>query len=146
MMKKLEEIGKDNIFKVPEKYFDELPMRIQSRIKTRNEPALMPSFNWNLAVKLAVPAIMLIVAILLAVFVNKNETYKDADTILAEVSTEDMIAYLQASDISLDEILDEIQYTDIDDEFSDQTLLFDENELTDELFDEIILDYGINEI
>ena len=145
-MKKLEDIGKDNIFKVPENYFEELPMRIQSRIKNRDEPFLIPSFNWNQAIKIAIPALVLIVAILLAVFVNKNEAYQDADTILAEVSTDDMIAYLQASDISLDEILDEIQYADIADEFSDQTLLFEENELSDELFDEIILDYGINEI
>ena len=146
-MKKLEDIKKENIYQVPDGYFDNLPMRIQSRISDNKEPAFFPTINWNLAVKVAIPSLIVVVALVLTFFNrNINSSYHDVETILAQVSSEDLVDYLQTTDISLDEILDEIQYADIADEFANENLLLDDEELSNELYDELIQEYGINEI
>jgi len=145
-MKKLEDIKKENIYKVPERYFDELPMRIQNRISGKSESAPSMVFNWTMAVKIAVPAFVLAIAVSFGILFQSNNTTQDAETLLAQVSTEDMIAYLQETDISVDEILNEIQFDEIADELVDEHLLLDDEELTGDLYDELILEYGNNEI
>ena len=145
-MKKLEEIKKENIYKVPDRYFDELPMRIQDRITGDTKSVLSPVYDWRMAVKIAVPAFILVFAILIGVFIRNNNTYQDVDTILAQVSSEDMIAYLQSTDISIDDILNEIQYEEIADEILQENFLLDDDELSIDLYDELMIEYGNNEI
>ena len=145
-MKKLEDIKKENIYKVPERYFDELPMRIQDRISSKSESIPATAFNWSIAVKVAVPAFVIIITVLFGVFIRTNNSYQDVDTILAQVSTEDMITYLQSTDISIDEILNEIQYDEIADEILQENLLMDDEELSIDLYNELMMEYGINEI
>ena len=98
-MKKLEDIKKENIFKVPERYFDELPMRIQDRISGKSESAPSMVFNWSLAIKMALPALVLAIVVGFGIIFQNDDTYQDAETLLAQVSTEEMIAYLQETDI-----------------------------------------------
>ena len=56
---KLEDIKKKNIYTVPDKYFDQLPTRIQSRVNEQ-KPVSWLSWDWRLSYKLAVPAIAVI--------------------------------------------------------------------------------------
>ena len=145
-MKKLEDIKKENIYKVPERYFDELPMRIQDRITGESKSAPSMVFDWKMAVKVAVPAFVLVIVVTFGFFFRTNNNYQDAEAILAQVSTEDMIAYLQETDISVDEILSEIELEKIADDLINEHLLLDDDELSGDLYDELILEYGLNEI
>ena len=99
-----------------------------------------------MAVKVAVPAFVLVIAVTFGFFFHTNNNYQDAEAILAQVSTEDMITYLQETDISVDEILSEIQLEEIADDLINEHLLLDDDELSGDLYDELILEYGINEI
>ncbi len=105
---KLEKINKKNIYTVPDQYFDELPQRIQKRISNKKH-----HWNWHGSLvpvlKYALPAISIILVVLYLGFFRNNNFSTDPETLLAQVNTEDIIAYLENSDISTDDIIDEYQ-------------------------------------
>ncbi len=140
---KLEDINKENIYTVPDKYFDQLPTRIQSRVNDKM-PVSGLSWNWSLVYKLAVPAFAVIVMIFYFGRGNNFET-QNAEAILAQVNTEDLIAYIEDMNLSTDEIIESIDLSDVDlDFYEDGNLINDleiENENMDLLFDE----YGLDE-
>ncbi len=112
MSMKLEDIKKKNIYTVPDKYFDQLPARIQSRAN-ENTPVSWFSLNWSLSYKLAAP----VLAVILIMFYfgrNDQSTPTDAESLLAMVSTDEIIAYIDFMDISTDEIIETIDLTDFD--------------------------------
>ena len=143
----LEDIKKKNIYSVPDNYFDQLPMRIQARINDK-KPVFGFSLNWSMVLKVAVPA----VAVVLIVFyfgIHSNNSQLSPDQILAQVSTEDLIAYIQTTDITTDEIIEEIDFTGIDLEFYEieQDPLIQDMELNQENIDALMDEFGIdNEI
>jgi len=108
-MKKLEDIPKKEIFTVPDEYFDKLPGIIQSRVaesKRDRKPALRYVFQYGL------PAVTLIV---LALWFFKPESANNsAETILASLETEELIAYLRETDITTDELLEQVTFDDED--------------------------------
>ena len=60
-MKKLEDISKENIYKIPEGYFDKLPGIIQSRTALKNQAEtslafLMPALRYSIPVLVLVTA------------------------------------------------------------------------------------------
>jgi hypothetical protein len=57
-MKKLEDIPKKNTFEVPKGYFDQLPGIIQTRVATKPKP----SFQWTMALRYAIPVLILVMA------------------------------------------------------------------------------------
>ena len=102
-MKKLDEIPKKHPFEVPEGYFDRLPGIIQARVAEKSEvKEAKPYFRY--ALQYALPVIVLAIVALIY-FIPKNE---DADTILASVSTEELVAYLENSEITTEELLEEM--------------------------------------
>jgi len=107
-MKKLEDIPKKEIFSVPEGYFDKLPGVIQSRV-AQKERHLIPVNR--LVLRYALPVVALIVV---AVFWLNRPTEISAENILASVETQDLIAYLNESDISTEEILENVSFDAID--------------------------------
>jgi hypothetical protein len=97
-MKKLEDIPKNHPFKVPEAYFDKLPGIIQSRIGQK-EP--MPYFRY--AFQYALPVAILVTIAVIFFLPNSEQT---VDTMLASVSTEELVVYLEQSDITTEELLE----------------------------------------
>lgn len=123
---KLEDIDRNNIFKVPQDYFDELPARTQSKIRQR-ERSFLPNINWQLVVKVSVSiTTILLLVFYLNPFETKNELSNPGD-ILSQVSTDDVIAYLELEDIGTSNIIDQIDLSDAD------FLQYDEDSFLDEL-------------
>ena len=110
-MKKLENIPKKEIFKVPEGYFEGLPAKIQARIESAN-PARETSFVFRYKLQYALPVIALL-AIGIYWF-NISSQPKDVDALLASVQTEDLVAYLSESDLTTEDLLEHVEYNSTD--------------------------------
>lgn len=101
---KVEDLERKDIFTTPDGYFDKLPNRIQERINipTRNDERpvykLVPKKVFYIAASVAV---FLIATILV---LREPEETASAQNILAEISTEAMIEYLEMSDVNVAEI------------------------------------------
>jgi hypothetical protein len=103
-MKKLENIPKKNIYQVPDGYFDKLPGIIQARVTSEHSKKEFV-FSWISTLKYALPALLIGVAGLFWYNQTSNQP-QDADSILATIETEALVAYINTSDISTDELLD----------------------------------------
>ena len=101
-MKKLEDIPKNHPFKVPEGYFDRLPGSIQARIAEK-EGSTEPKPYFRVAFQYALPVIILAVIAIVYLFPRNTES---VDSMLASVTTEDIVAYLEDSDLSTEELLE----------------------------------------
>lgn len=145
---KLEDIPKEQIFQVPERYFDELPMIIQTRIAKKEttkwwQVYLTPASSWKVALATAVIALIVVFS---GVF--KSSTIGvSVDSMLAEVSLEDLIEYVEYSDISTDEILAELDLSDYDIEFlmGEDIKLIDDSEFYDLDAIDLYEEYGIED-
>jgi hypothetical protein len=138
---KLENTPKKHPFKVPENYFDELPVIIQSRVAEKS-PSQTRSGYVGFALKYALPAVVLVVAF----FVFRPAPGYSAEELLASVETEDLVSYLALSDITMDEIIDEAEFsTETVQAIEDEVYFnFDELNLDDLYLDDIELDSGNN--
>ncbi len=67
-MKKLEDIKKDNLFEVPEGYFDSFPEKIMSRIKDEEQTANKPAGK---AVKMLKSYVFLAAALIIFVIIGR---------------------------------------------------------------------------
>ena len=139
---KLEEIKKKNIYTVPDKYFDQLPTRIQSRVNEK-KPVFGFKFSWSLFYKVATPAFAILV--LLFYFGIRNNSIKTADDILAQVSTEDLIAYLGTTDITTDEIIEELDISEIELDFADEGPILQNIDMDDQELEILFDEFGIDD-
>jgi len=130
-MKKLEDIPKKEVFNVPDGYFDKLPGIIQARVAN---PEKERSPVWGFALRYALPT----VALLAVGIVWFNQTHKviDAEQLLSSIQTEDLVAYLNDSDITTEELLAEVEWSD-DDAKEIEGNVYDLN-LEDENLDDIV--------
>lgn len=108
-MQRLEEIPKKNIFEVPDGYFDQLALKIQS--KTAEAAPVRASIGWNFALRYALPAALLVIV---AIFVLKPKSVQDTDRLLASIPTEHLVAYLNESDLNEQELLEAINFDHTD--------------------------------
>jgi len=105
-MRKLEDISRENIFKVPDGYFEKLPAIIQNRV-AKPEPA-----RWFLpAFKFAMPAAVII--LLVAIWVTTSST-DSIEKQLTEIQTEQLMAYLEESDYPIDWLIEEVSLNEDD--------------------------------
>ncbi len=107
-MKKLDDIPKTNIFEVPDGYFDRLPMKIQARVETAKETHSLPV--WNLAVRYALPIVIVGLALVYFLRPIGHQT----EELLANISNEHLIAYLNETDMSVNELLDIANFNESD--------------------------------
>ena len=125
-MKKLEDIPKKDFFQVPEGYFDRLPEIIQARVSEKET-----SQSWNptlrFSLQYALPALALIVA---AVLYFRTPEVLSTEDLLASVDTEQLVAYLDESDLNTDELLEGVDL-DPDEVDAIQESSLDELELND---------------
>lgn len=124
-MKKLEDIPKNHPFKVPEGYFDRLPEIIQARVTEKvrvNETK--PYFRY--ALQYALPVIAFAIVAVIYLMPGKPQT---VDTMLASVSTEELIAYLEESEITADELLESMDLNAANVEAIESELYFNLDDL-----------------
>jgi hypothetical protein len=141
---KLDDIKKKNIYTVPDKYFDQLPTRIQSRV---NEEQPVSRWRWNqsLIYKLAAPAFVVVLLLFYFGLDNKKET-QDFETILAQVSNEDIIAYLGNTDITTEEIIEAIDFSDAElDFYEDGPIMRGLEDIGEEDLNTLFDEYGLDE-
>lgn len=133
-MKKLEDIPKNHPFKVPEGYFDKLPGMIQARIAEKSDvKEAKPYFRY--ALQYALP--VLILAVVVVIYLVPRST-QDVNTMLASVSTDELVVYLEESEITTEELLDEMTLDTESVEAIESEVYFNFDGL--ENFDELDLD------
>jgi hypothetical protein len=111
-MKKLDDIPKKQIFDVPDGYFEKLPGIIQARVSPESAPRFSMA---RFSLRYALPAVILLVAGIF--WFTRIDSDVNAENMLADIETQDLIAYLSESDISTEELIDEVNLdqNDIDD-------------------------------
>lgn len=108
-MKRLEDIPKKQAFKVPDGYFDELPMRIQARIAAESPKPIYLTIG-KLTMRYALP-ILFVGIISVALWDNFSSKNTDPIAALDSVPNEQLLAYLEADEISLEEIIENASFT-----------------------------------
>ena len=105
-MKKLEDISRENIFKVPDGYFENLPGVIQASV-ARPEPKVWfaPAF------KFALPVVALVIALTVWFTSREGVTLEEQ---LNQIQTEQLMAYLNESDLSTDLLTEDISLSEDD--------------------------------
>lgn len=140
---KLEDIKKKNIYSVPDKYFDRLPAIIQSRVNEK-KPVLGLSLNWSLAFKVAAPALALVLILFYFGISTTDNSTLSSDELLAQVSADDLIAYLGTTDITIDEILEELDLSNLELDFYEEGPIMQDMDLNDEEIEALFDEYGID--
>ena len=102
-MKNLENIPKKNVFEVPEGYFDSLPGIIQTRIAAEKPYSMR--YRVVCSLKYALPALAIV---LIAFFFWSKPVGQSTEDLLASVDSSSLVAYLEDSDISSDDLLESI--------------------------------------
>lgn len=105
-MKQLEDIPKKNIFQVPEGYFEKLPGVIQARVAKPEKPI------WFVPVlKYALPVLAVVVVGVLWLSTSKSTGLEEQ---LAAIQTEQLIAYLDDSDLNMEELAESVTWSETD--------------------------------
>jgi hypothetical protein len=133
--KKLSELDKKVPFTVPEGYFDELTLSIQNRIHKKPERAWLPQGQLRWALVAAS-----LVILLTTVWVLTPNQEMSAEQLLAQVSEDDLIAYLDIQDISEDDLLEGVNTEIIDQLWTDDDAL-DDLEIDNIDIDDILFEY-----
>ena len=109
---KLDSIEKRNVYTVPDRYFEELQANIQAKIVEKKQFYQLPAFN--LGLKLAIPTAFVVMFMIYSGFFKSEQLpVGNLDAMLSEVTTADLVAYLEDSDISTQEIIDNASFDDI---------------------------------
>jgi len=108
---KLEYISKKETFSVPDGYFDTLPTIIQAKAIESTKKSFV--FNTSMALKFALPS--LIFVMLVGYFGYKYQSGSisadaNIEQMLADISTEEMVEYLNQSDLSSEDFLELVSF------------------------------------
>ena len=107
---RLEDIKKRQVFtSPPEGYFEKLPRIIQEQTTYKGRKGA-PAY-WITALKLVPAAALVVLIALYTGLIGTSDNTMDLDGMLAEVTSEDIILYLEELDISNEEILSEVDLT-----------------------------------
>jgi len=138
MNKKLDDIEKKLNMKVPEGYFEELPMKIQKRIEM--EQSSSNSFKipaWSLAMA----ASIVVIVGFIFFWGGKNTSVEE---LLAEIPEEELMAYVEELNLDAYDLATAFPETTEELEFEDIEMM-DELEVDDLSIDDILLEYNIEE-
>ena len=138
-MKKLEDIPKKDIFEAPAGYFEKLPGLIQARVaKPAADDSWIPSFRG--ALRYALPVLVVGVVSWLYLRLPDGPTAED---LIASVDSNNLVAYLEESDITAEDVLDDFQLSDEDAE-AIQNRSFDELDVNEEDVEYLSNEFGID--
>lgn len=108
-MKKLDDIPKKNIYEVPDGYFDQLALKIQARTEVISPTRSVN--RWAFALRYALPVIIVAVAL---VFIFRPKSVQNTEQLLATIPSEHLVAYLDDSDISVQDLLEIVNFDEAD--------------------------------
>jgi len=137
---RLEDLDKHNVFSTPDRYFEDLPMRIQRRTnaETKRKRVFIP----RQALRWAVPALIVVLGALYYLLPTETETIAP-EQLIAEVSTEDLVQYLQTSDMTTDDLIYHIAEGDVSVDFGlNEVDFLDESEIEQEDLDMLLNEYS----
>jgi hypothetical protein len=136
---KLEDLPKKEIFDVPEGYFEKLPGTIQARIAEDKQRESRPALRY--AFQYALPLVILVTIGLVWFENTSSPNQSPAELLLAEIQTEDLVTYLDDTDMTTDELLENAALDATDAEEIEQAVysLDLDDETLDILSDEIDL-------
>lgn len=140
---KLENISKEQSFSVPDGYFDKLPTIIQAKAldSTRKKTLLAPIG----LLRLAMPSLLLIIVAGYFGYKyvnNSNDSDAKIELMLAEVSTEEMVNFLDQTELTSEDLLNLVSFEgERIDDFSD-----DLENVSDEELELLINDFEIEDI
>ena len=129
---KLEDLNKKVPFQVPDGYFDQLTVDIQSKIKEK------PLRQWSPSPRLrwaAVAAAMVVLIGTIWIFNQPAQPVTAAD-LLADVNEQALLDYLDVTDLSDAELLEGLSEDDLQELWTDDAL--DQLNLESEALDELI--------
>lgn len=106
-MGKLENIPKKDIFEVPDGYFDSLPGIIQARTMAGALKERPHYSTGAFVLRFALPVVVVLVAGIY--FLRSPAQPTNAEQMLAAVDTKDLVGYLEQTDLTTDELLDQVQ-------------------------------------
>ncbi|WP_436516699.1 hypothetical protein [Ekhidna sp. To15] len=135
MKYKLDDIEKKETLKVPDGYFEDLPMKIQQRISTETKPQLNRIPSWSLA--LAASLLLLVTF----VFILPHDD-PSPEELLAEIPQNEIAAYLDQIDLDEYDIASAIGDEANELEFENTDVL-DGIDLDDEAIDDVLLEYDL---
>ena len=139
-------VSKVHPFQVPENYFSELPGIIQDKTLKSTKSSPLISIDWSRTkTQLALVPVMMMLLVAGYFFYTPSTSHSDElQASLEEISTEDLVAYLEASDISTEDIIAaiDIDYFDLDTDI-EETDMLDELNLSDDEMDDILLEFEI---
>jgi len=135
-------LKKENILKVPEGYFDDLPMRIQSRIE--KPKSIWEHSALSFSLKYALPSIAIV---LIAYFgFLRSPSIPEYEAILNEISTEELVEYLAYSDVTTDEMLDNFDLEMLSMEITaSDDIFFEDEDIDDQDLIDIYEELEVNE-
>lgn len=113
----IESLERKSPHQVPDGYFDELPLKIQSRIITEKESTRGVYISkmqlvWSMTAAVAI-------FFLGWLWYPQSNEQLNAEQLLADINSEDLIEYLYEEDISTDEILATIDQSYLIEEMTD---------------------------
>lgn len=139
-MKKLEDIPKNNIYKVPEGYFESLPNIIQARIGKQADMKTSPGFGYVL--RYAIPVAVIAIATL--IYINRQDDNPiNAEEMLASIEMAALEDYLEEEHvIAYNELADEFGLTGADADEIEDMLYFnlEETDAGEKDMDEFLLE------
>lgn len=121
----IESLKREGIHKVPDGYFDELPLKIQSRINEDSQvssPLFIP--RMQIAWRLTAAALILLIGWF---YYPQGEKSMGVDEMLSDVQSEDLVAYLFEENMNTEEIL-----AMIDEEFILEEIEIDGSQIINE--------------
>ncbi|MFT7031951.1 MAG: 3-isopropylmalate dehydratase small subunit [Cyclobacteriaceae bacterium] len=138
-------VGKTLPFEVPKNYFNELPSIIQARALESNKKG---RFSFGFArehVKWAlVPALIALLIVSYSAFFSKDAESFNIEDLISQVSSEDLVAYLEASEISTDEIINAVNFEELGLKFEiEESDMLDELDFSEEDMNDILLEFDL---
>ena len=143
---KLEDIEKKEVFKVPEEYFDDLPLRIQKRIEAE-KPKPVIGLNFNVSFKVLAPVAASLLIVLYFILFSDPSGLKSSnyEAMLDEVSTEELVSFLEVNDFDAEAFIEDFDFSTQDIDISDiEQNWIDDTELDDAMLDELILELDLD--
>jgi len=139
---KLDDINKEKPFQIPDQYFEEFPDRLMDRIRNESDKDRGRLISLPVMLKMAVAASIL--ALITFGIFQINFEGRSPDQILADVPTESLIAYLEESEMSVDDLIETIDMGLItqEDPLTESDIL-PEDEIDEEMIEEIMIDYEL---
>jgi hypothetical protein len=136
---KMDSKNKGNLFKVPKNYFETLPDKIIAKAKANEAKKPEASIKPLYVYVTAIAASLLILAVIIF---NDTTQPLSPEEILADISTSELIDYLADTDINTDDIMEEVDWTDVALDFNELDYL--EENITEDDLDAVLGDFDPN--